>query len=69
MQASALTSLNKERLDLITMIQNLNDQVMRKSLKIEDLEVQLNLWRTEKQKKNLQIKKILKIMKKKLIFH
>ena len=31
---------------------------MRKSLKIEDLEGQLNLWRAEKQKKNFQIKKL-----------
>ena len=57
-QGSAITALNKERYDLITIIQNLNDQVMRKSLKIEELENQLNLFRNDKQKKNFQIKKV-----------
>lgn len=58
MQTSALTTLNKERMELITMIQNLNDQIMRKALKQEELEVQLNLYRNDKQRKKFQIKKL-----------
>lgn len=58
MQSSMLTSLNKERLDLITMIQNLNDQVIRKNMKVDELESQIMLLKADKQKKGFQIKKV-----------
>lgn len=40
------------------MIQNLNDQLMRKGMKIEDLENQLSLYRNDKFRKNFQIKTV-----------
>ena len=40
------------------MIQNLNDQVIRKNLKVDELESQISLLKADKQKKGFQIKKI-----------
>jgi len=40
------------------MIQNINEQIMRKNIRIEELDSQLALFKADKQKRAFQIKKI-----------